>query len=79
MKIKIVKARKEYQCFSSKEKIEIDEKYKRVNIRGVGIFHFKANVEDYKINNFVNKYVKDYCYYEDENLTLCGDFGENGL
>lgn len=64
--IKVVKAKKTYICDLTGKTINVGENYKRVNINFVGIFHFKLNVKDEDIIEYINdKYGEDYdaCYY----------------
>jgi len=72
--MKIVKAKKEYKCDLTNKIISVGESYKRVNIRCVGIFHFKKECSDYAIK----KYIDEYCCIEEYPTHLC-NYGENGL
>ena len=51
MEIKLVKAKKEYKCDRTGKTIKVGEKYQRVNIRNVGIFHFKLGVPEHYIRS----------------------------
>lgn len=53
--IKLVKARKEYKCNITKKTISIKEEYKRVNIRNLGIFHFKNEISNKDIKDYIDK------------------------
>lgn len=72
--MKTTKAKKQYKCDLTNKIIIIGESYKRVNIRGVGIFHFKKECTDYAIKNHIKEY---YCL-EEYPTHLC-DYGENGF
>lgn len=64
--IKVVKAKKTYICNLTGKTINVGENYKRVNINFVGIFHFKLNVKDEDIIEYINdKYgeEQDTSYY----------------
>lgn len=76
MKIEIRQARKDYKCDYSGQHIKAGAKYKRVNIAGVGIFHFAVNIPDKKIHKIIeskrfNKFLDDlngeYTLYGDNN------------
>lgn len=72
--MKIVKAKKEYKCDLTNKNISVGESYKRVNIRGVGIFHFKKECNDYAIEKYIDKY-----YGLEQFPTHLGAHGENGF
>ena len=55
VKVELRTARKEYRDNISNARIHIGEIYKRVNIKDVGIFHFKQNHN----TNDIIKYVKE--------------------
>lgn len=76
MKIEIRQARKDYKCDYSGQHIKAGVKYKRVNIAGVGIFHFAVNIPDKKIHKvidskcfdeFLDNLNGEYMYYGDNN------------
>ena len=62
---KRVKARKPYTCCLTHKTIEIGEEYKRVNIKNVGVYHFKVTCSNNAIENYINEYAFDYCEQED--------------
>lgn len=71
--MKTVKAKKQYKCDLTNKIISVGESYKRVNIRGVGIFHFKKECSDYAIKNYINE---PYCLEEfPTHLFACGENG----
>lgn len=72
--MKTVKAKKEYKCDLTNKIISVGEPYKRVNIRGIGMFHFKKECSDYAIEKYINEHfcLKEYPTH------LC-DYGENGI
>ena len=72
--MKLVKAKKEYKCDLTNKIIQIGENYKRVNIRGIGIFHFKKECSDYAIEKSIDKY-----YSTQEYPTHLCDYDENGI
>ena len=72
--MKVVKAKKQYKCDLTNKIINVGELYKRVNIRGIGIFHFKKECSDYAIE----KYIDEYYSTQEYSTSLC-DYGENGL
>lgn len=51
--MKLTKARKEYTCCITGQKIKIGEEYIRKNIKGVGIYHFKKHIDDNQIKNHI--------------------------
>lgn len=75
--IKQVKAKKQYKCDLTNESIKVGEVYKRVNIRGLGIFHFKKECKNHKINS----YIDDLLYEAIENMYYSHfvHTGENGI
>ena len=72
--MKAVKAKKQYRCDLTNKIISVGELYKRVNIRGIGIFHFKKECSDYAIENYINEY-----YGLEEYPTHLSAYGENGF
>ena len=54
MKIEIRKARKDYKCDYSGAHIKVGTKYKRVNVYGVGVFHFALSISDKKVQIAIN-------------------------
>jgi hypothetical protein len=72
--MKKVKAKSQYTCDLTNKIIHIGEIYKRVNIRGIGIFHFKKECSDYAIKKYINEY---YCL--EEYPTHLFPYGENGF
>ena len=65
--IQIVKAKKQYKCDYSRRTINVGERYKRVNIRNVGIFHFNIGVTDTDIRSFVDSQIMN-SYDQDDAL-----------
>lgn len=70
VKIEIRKARKGYECDFSGKSISIGAKYKRVNIKNVGVFHFAMDVTNKDIRSFIDdesdlKKPDDYDHYMD--------------
>ena len=55
MLIKKCVARKKYSCDFSDKPIKVGEKYKRVNVNYLGIFHFNINIPDCQIIRFINE------------------------
>ena len=64
---KIVVSKKEYQCDCCNKKINIGEKYLRLNIKNSGIFHFCNNCKDEEdfIEAKINNPEISYHEYED--------------
>lgn len=48
-----VKARKKYKCDITNRDINVGDTYIRVNIRGVGVYHFHQDMEEHEIKNHV--------------------------
>lgn len=71
--MKLTKAKKQYRCDLTNKIISVGEYYKRVNIRSVGIFHFKKECSDYAIEKWIDE------NYSDEIPRVLCDYGENGL
>ena len=57
MEIKLVKAKKEYKCDETGKTIKVGEKYQRVNVNYVGIFHFKLGVPEHYIRSRIESAV----------------------
>lgn len=72
--MKVVKAKKQYNCDLTNKIIDVGELYKRVNICSVGIFHFKKECSDYAIEKYIDK----QCNIE-EYPTHFSFYGENGI
>ena len=53
--IEIRKAKKEYKCDYTGETIKVGEEYKRLNIRGVMVFHFKKHISDTTIKEWTKE------------------------
>lgn len=76
MQIEIRKASKDYKCDYNGQNIKAGENYKRVNIAGVGVFHFAMKTPNKKISKFIDskrydKFLMDlgdeYAYYDHNN------------
>ena len=76
MNIEIRKARKQYICDYSKQKIKVGQLYKRVNINYVGVYHFSMRVSDVQIKRFLRDRIfqkeierldDEFAFYEDNN------------
>lgn len=77
MEIKLVKAKKEYKCNRTGRTIKVGEKYQRVNVNYVGIFHFKLGVPEQYIRNTIdNAIIKTRFYMDDIPLPAGGENGE---
>lgn len=72
--MKTVRAKKEYKCDLTNKIIGVGESYKRVNIRGIGVFHFKKECNDCAIKHYINEH---YCL--EEFPTQLFNYGENGF
>ena len=58
--LKLVTARKPYRCDITKKEIKVGEKYWRVNLKGVCIFHFKSYLTEQQIaDHLLKKFVDD--------------------
>lgn len=57
--IQVVNAKKEYTCNITNKKIKVGEKYKRVNIKNLGIFHFKLHLSNAEVELFVENRITD--------------------
>lgn len=73
--MKMTKAKKQYKCDLTNKIISVGESYKRVNIRGVGIFHFKKECNDYAIEKYIDE---NYSIHDEVPKCLC-EYGENGI
>ena len=51
--MKKIRARKKYFCDITGAQIEVGEMYTRINIRGVGVYHFKKDVTEHQIKNHI--------------------------
>jgi len=52
-KLKLVTAKKNYRCDITYKEIIVGEKYWRINLNRVGIFHFKKHLDRKQIANHI--------------------------